>query len=675
MTPQPFRILIFWGVAALLAPASGRAQSADLPEKRYDLVVIGGTSSGLGAAVMAARNGLKVALVERTTRLGGMVSSGVSKTDLNRNFRYNTGSSGLFEEFRQKVRAHYNNHPDCDEGLKHEPEVANRIFKEMVRAEANVETLFETRPVSVLRTPLNRVLGVVVVGKGGQRTRLLAPVTLDATDEGDVAAWAGAQYRTAREARSPLEPHAGIIYYDRGGVNASSKFIVHRNRIMPESTGEADAGLQGYSFRMTLKDYGPGPKTRPHVLKSPPPGYDRAKYVHGVKWEDSWASFSGKIPNGKHDTNNYPYGVELPGGNRGYLEASYEERQKIIDAHKQHALGYLYYLQQEEGKTNLGLANDEYPENGNFPVELYVRQGRRILGDYLLNEADINPFLTGDGIRPPTHADGIAHGTYVIDIHPVRPMRTPQDMDSGEGELLMPAVAPFLIPYRCLVPTGVEGLLVGQAVSSTHIGYQGTRLETTRMQMGMAAGLAAVLSLRDKKPLREVNVTELQDRMLAAKSILVIFKDVPVSDPAFVAVQKLSLADGFPGYEDYTFRPAQPVTRAQAVEAVVKSLKVPVSVTAFHFKDLPRTHPLLRYAETFYDREWCAALGVKTDQYAMTEEGYVNESRFDPEAPVTEAQLEAVLDLATGRPPQAPNAAPGVATRGRAAELIFAALR
>jgi hypothetical protein len=628
-------------------------------EAAFDIVVAGGTASGVAAAITAARQGMRVALVERTNRIGGMAVNGVSNTDT----KIRDASCGIFEEFRVKVQAHYGNNPAAENGFKYEPKVALAVMRRLVGAEPNITTFLDTRTVGVLKTGTGvpALRGIVVQDRQGRRRDILASFVIDATDEADVAAWAGAQYRTGREARSPEEPHAGIIYLDRGGVTPRDKSVVHRYAILPGSTGAADPRIQGYSFLMIVKDYGPGPNTRPHVLKSPPPGYDPANYQHVSSWEKSWAMQSKlPLPGNKREINQYPYGVELPGENTGYLEGSEEVRAGIIERHKNHALGYLYYLQHVQGKREIGLADDEFEDNGNFPVQIYVRQGRRVLGHYVLNESDTHPSLRGDGERTPLVADAVAIGSFPIDVHPVQPKQSPEEPHNGEGELFLPeTTTPFQVPYRCLVPLGVERLLVSQAISSTHIGYQGVRLEPIRMSLGMAAGHAAVLAMRTGQPAIAVDVAELQRRLLRSGAILYFYRDALPGWHYYEPVQKLALRGALPAFENYLFRPAQPLTRAHAAEAVVKALRIPVSVTATHFTDVAKKHPQYRYIETLYDARVLGSLAPR------------DSARFEPDAPITVAQLDAMLAQLTGRTPD-PNASGQAITRGEAASRIAA---
>jgi hypothetical protein len=335
-------------------------------QARYPILIVGGTASGVGAAITAARMGVKVALMEPTNRLGGMITNGVAVTDVRQRDRIN----GLYEEFRQRVEAYYKARGDDTSlyfyrnGLNFEPWVANMLIKQMVYAEPNIDLYFGVRPTRVFKKG-NRITGVEFVTlDGARRGRFTADIVIDATAEGDIAAWAGAPYRIGREPRSPEEPHAGVLYYDR--LN---------DRFLPGSTGEGDRRIPGYAILMIVQNY-PTPQ-----VGDPPPGYNRLNYVLSPPWERSWAYLYGRIPGNKFEVNQHPHGTTLQEVNYRYPTASWEERQRIYQVYKNHVLGYLHYIQTELGQPNLGLAEDEFRDSDNLPPILYVRKARRIEGE------------------------------------------------------------------------------------------------------------------------------------------------------------------------------------------------------------------------------------------------------------------------------------------------------
>ncbi|MFN4032031.1 MAG: FAD-dependent oxidoreductase [Fimbriimonadales bacterium] len=526
-------------------------------EARYPILVVGGTASGVGAAITAARMGVKVALIEPTNRLGGMITNGVAVTDVRQRDRIN----GLYEEFRQRVEAHYKARGDDTtvyfyrNGLNFEPWVANMLLKEMVYAEPNIDLYFGVRPTRVFKQG-NRITGVEFVSlDGARRGRFFASVVIDATAEGDIAAWAGAPYRIGREPRSPEEPHAGVLYYDR--LN---------DRFLPGSTGAGDRRIPGYAILMIVQNY-PTPQ-----VGNPPPNYNRLEYVLSPPWERSWAYLYGRIPGNKFEVNQHPHGTTLQEVNYRYPTASWEERQRIYQIYKNHVLGYLHYIQTELGQPNLGLAEDEFRDSDNLPPILYVRKARRIEGEVFLQQMDIT--LARERVR----ADSIAIGDYPMDSHAVRRVvvnegePVPEIAHMGEGEFWIFQYTPwYQVPYGVLVPKRVEGLLVTTCVSASHVAIGSLRMEPVRMNMGQAAGVAAVLHLQTGISLRRINPADIQRELLRRfRQYIYYFPDVTPQTRYFEAIQFLAARGYFP---EERMAPEQPLTRGEAARLLWKHLR------------------------------------------------------------------------------------------------------
>ena len=577
----------------------------------YDVVVIAGTPAGVAAAIAAGRTGKSVIIIEQSPVLGGMLASGVLRLD--DHIRH--ANSGVMEEFRQRVKAYHwtaladaplvkahkqqltNLTWNVAEGQAWEPHTAARIYAEMVAEVPTIATRFNEVAVDV-KMEGDRVVGVITQdrdnrGKLGSKHEYSGRVFIDATYSADLAAFAGVPFRIGREARSREEPHAGHIYTDAH----SSKRGVLRGTIFPGGTGEADNRTQAFTFRMTGKDY--GRPDHPYRMKKPPPDYNPAKY----KWN---ANQKPIIPNGKFDMLGINYGADLTRHSTDFVLADWKERSEIEEIFRNHSLGWMYYIQTEGGSPNVGLADDEFMDNGNFPYRLYVRQGRRIEGLYTLTESDLHKDLRGNGIRGPVHPESIAIGMYPIDAHnvqgPTRPDAGPYGEGAAEGGVhLEDVTGPYTIPYGVMVPRNHKGLLFPVGISSTHLAIWSVRMEPPWSSLGEAAGVAAALSLDSGHELSELAVSDIQDELLKYGNMLFFYKDLPADAPEFEAVQKLSLLGAVDGDENYYFRPGNPITMGKFARMVVMGLDIPISITAAHFKDVPRGHPAFKYMETLYD--------------------------------------------------------------------------
>lgn len=566
----------------------------ELPKRiHYPLVVVGGTASGVGAAVTAAREGVTVALLEQTNRLGGMISNGVSLTDMRNPAR----SNGLFEEFRRAVQQYYG----TGNGMAYEPRVANMLIKGIVAQHPNIHVYFRVRPVKVVREN-GRIRAVVVQDLlTGRKATFEGDLFIDATHEGDIAAWGGAPFRVGREPRSPEEPHAGHIYYDRAN-----------DRILPGSTGKGDKRIPSYAILLAVKDYGQGAdKTIPQ-----PPFYNKENYIHTPPWEKTWAYLYGRIPGGKFEINQHPQGSNLPGINYDYPTAGWKRRDEIAERYKWHALGYLYYIQTELGLKNIGLAEDEYRDNGNVPPQLYVREARRIMGHVLMNESDV--WKARERLRP----DSIAIGDYPMDSHAVQPKTDWNSPDLGEGEFWLVNYTPwYQVPFGILLPLRLRNVLVSTAVSATHVAYGTLRMEPVRMNMGQAAGAAAALALRYDTEPKRIPSRLVQEVLLRNGVYLYWFPDVTAETRGFRAIQYLAARGYFP---EERFEPDKMLTRADTARWLWYRLKqggflTNIARPALPYTDLPEEHPARQAVEGL------VAAGIIKP----------NETLFRPDAPIS----------------------------------------
>lgn len=481
-----------------------------------DVVVIGGTPGGIAAAVTAARLGRSVVLTEYHAHLGAMSSSGLGKSDiLNRPM-----IQGFFREFVDRVKAHYagdtENAKLCKDGYYYEPSVAERVLEGFIAEQPGI-TVLRRHQFESAETQGGRIVAVVVRNRdNGELKTLRAKVFVDATYEGDVYASAGAAFRLGRESREDHgEPHAGHIYLDWRGHGSTTG----------TGTGRGDKRLPAYTYRLCLT-------TDPEnaaPLPAPPPDYDRTRYLGYL--DDATSGRFGRllpariafsiaaIPNRKTDVNMNPRGLGFVFAeeNKGYVEGTWTERERISTHIRNLTLGLLWFMQNDaevpvasrEFMRKYHLAKDEFADNGHFPFQLYVREARRLVGEYTLSERNITeqPGLNCER----SHPDAIAVGEFPIDSFPTRKRQLGDD-NVLEGYLCMleSITRPYQIPYRIMIPQRLDGLIVPVAASTTHVAFSSIRLEPTWMALGQAAGIAAHLAIQNELNPRKVPVKQLQ---------------------------------------------------------------------------------------------------------------------------------------------------------------------
>ena len=501
-----------------------------------DIVVVGGTPGGIAAAIAAARSDQSIVLIETHDHLGGMMTSGLGKSDIENRAMIR----GLFLEMIERIHNHYvsvwgTDHENvtlCRDGYYYEPSVAEGVLDEMVREQSTITVLKGWRLLSA-SVENNRLRQIQITNHHSSEERTIsATVFVDATYEGDLLAAAGAEYRIGREAKSEFnEPHAGVVYFD-----------YEKKEFLPGTTGDADDHLPAYTYRLCLTT---DPENS-QPLTQPPPEYDRNRYV--AYFEDlkagrmdapkvykpgrgyNAAHFGTlvralsvtQLPNNKTDVsiNPRPLGFPFPEENRGYIEGDHVKRQRIAERHRNLTLGLLWFLQHDpqvppghrELALELHLPKDEFQDNDQFPFQLYVREGRRLVGEYTMTEHDITG--EGDQAVAKVHEDCIAIGEFPIDSFPCRKQQ-PGDAVVLEGYLGMldHITRPYQIPYRVMIPKTIDGLIVPVAASTTHVAFSSVRMEPTWMALGQAAGIAAGLAHESNLSPRNVSVVKLQQRL------------------------------------------------------------------------------------------------------------------------------------------------------------------
>ena len=568
---------------------------------RRDVFVLGATPGGIAAAVRAARAGLDVELVTYHAHVGGMMTGGLSRTDTT----VRDPRTPLYDSFREAVLEHYSSMygadspqvSDCNDGKWFEPHVGEAIFDEMLATEDGISITWEHHVTGVERD--GRQIGAVTLAPvaDGEPVEFAADTFIDATYEGDLFAAAGVPGRVGREARWEYdEPHAGVLFSEKG------------TRIFHGSTGDGDTAVQSYDYRVTLSK---NPETRRRPAR--PDEYDREEYlpivqdppeadpdvdagrrvdrelpcdiksemvrptVEDIRDRSIEAILMARsIPNDKADMNT----ADLPGEADEYPEGDWETRDRIAKRHRDHALGLLYFLHndtavpddiQEEARK-WGLATDEFTDNDNFPFQLYVREARRLAGRWTFTENDAR--LAVGLQRAPVHDTAIAIAEYPMDSHDCRPVRRPGTL--CDGHFYLPEITvPSQVPWETLLARDVDNLLVPVALSATHVGFGGIRLEPTWMQIGESAGLAAALAAEADTPVASIDVAALQAELAERGSMLSYFDDChPLSDGSWAAaVQYVSTKGFFRGYRAAPEAPLDPETAsvwARATAAILE---------------------------------------------------------------------------------------------------------
>jgi hypothetical protein len=551
-----YEVAAIGGPRAVAALVTGpEIEAAALASGRFDVVIYGATPGGIAAAVTLGRRGRRVALVEPTPAIGGMLSGGLGRTD----YGNIHALGGPFAAFMTAVDQYYASHYPADSpnqtlkrgGLYFEPHVAREILLGWLASVPSV-TLYRDCPLAGATVEGGRLTAVIVDDTRRRLRRTLrAEVFIDAGYEGDLAAAAGCRYRLGRESHDEYgEDHAGKLWWD-----------VWKTRTeLVEGTG--DSHVQAYNYRLCLTRE---PADRQPVPRPPYGSYHRETYL-GLLPDIAKGRLKAltdilsilPLPNGKFDANNHPQGnpsSDLIGGADAWPRATTEQRLELAQQHRDHILGLLYFLQHDPAVPESlradaaawGLAADEFPEEAGWPSQIYVREGRRVLGDDTLTEHDTAPAPGGE--RPPLKADAIAVGSYPCDSHATGG-RNPDHPDWLEGFFYLSSghTKPYGIPYGILLPQGVEGLLVCGAVSATHVGYGSLRMEPVFMSLGLAAGTAADLALTRRQPPRALPITRLQAELLAQGQVLTVFFDLDAKTPGWAGFNLWGAWGAFPSF-------------------------------------------------------------------------------------------------------------------------------
>jgi len=533
------------GAVAMLAAGQPATAAAEPANGTYDLVIYGGTSGGVAAAVQAARMGKSVIVIEPSQHVGGLSSGGLGATDIGNK----AAIGGISREFYRRIYQHYQKDdawkfqrredyrsgrqaPGEDTMWTFEPHVAEKVFRDMLR-EAKVPVVFGER--------LNRRTGVTqeqgrirsITMESGKTFR--GKMFIDATYEGDLMAAAGVRYHVGRESNSQYgETLNGVqtkraVYHQfvkpvdpyRKPGDPNSGLLPGINGDGPGEEGTGDHRVQAYCFRLCATD---APENRLPWPK--PEGYDELQYelllrnFEAGDYRIPWAP--ALMPNRKTDSNNnFAVSTDYIGMNYDYPEADYATREKIIQAHETYQKGLMWTLANHPRvPENIrkyfqtwGLSKDEFTDNGNWPHQLYVREARRMVSDYVMTQHNCQ------GREVATDPVGLA--AYTMDSHHVQ-RHVVDGRVLNEGDVQVGGFSPYPISYRSIVPAkgSCANLLVPVCLSASHIAYGSIRMEPVFMVLGQSAATAAAIAIDDNVTVQEVAYPKLRERLLADQQVL-----------------------------------------------------------------------------------------------------------------------------------------------------------
>lgn len=511
--------MLRFGLAGLLCCISGLAAAAD----KYDIVVYGGTSGGVVAALQAAEMGKTVVLIEPSKHLGGLTAGGLGATDIG-----NKGAiGGRSRQFYKALGKHYGK----DEMWTFEPSVAEKLMDSWAKHD-KIKLVREQR--LDLKSGVKKEGGRIVEITMETGEKYAGQMFIDATYEGDLMAKAGVSYHVGREANAKYNETLNGVQLGSKSHQFKVKVDPYRTPGDPKSGllpgihdgdpgkhGEGDHRVQAYNFRICMTDV---PENRMPFPK--PEGYDPlryellARYIAGGVF-DVFGN-SQRMPNGKTDTNNNGgFSSDNIGMNYDYPDGDYATREKIFAEHVTYHQGMLWFLANDERMpenvkkfmSKWGLAKDEFVGTGGWPHQLYVREARRMISDYVMTQHNCQGRVLAE--------DSVGMAAYGMDSH-----NTQRYVKNGyavnEGDVQVHGFKPYPISYRSIVPkqSECENLLVPVCVSSTHISYGSIRMEPVFMVLGQSAATAACQAIDDKVAVQKIDYAKLKERLLADGQIL-----------------------------------------------------------------------------------------------------------------------------------------------------------
>ena len=517
-------------------------------QRSFDVCVYGSTPSGIAASIQAARMGKRVVLLSTSSHVGGMMTAGLTATDIN-NYQYVGGiAKEIFERlyiyylnpkvWKYQTRSSFftlnGNHSFGGKNDQskmqwvYEPNVLENILKKMLK-EANVKVAFNQ--IIKLKNGVSKNNNHINFVLTNNDHVYSAKVYIDASYEGDLMARTGVSYNLGRESnkqfnetlngRRPNEGTDNELKFVSPYIltNGHLSLLPYIEAYSSAPFGSADKKVQAYGFRLTLTDV---------VANSRP-------IAKPTNYNSLWFEFLGRMfnvhpnlklgkilsitpmPNRKVDVN----GLDFVGANYNYVEDSEQARLQLNILHKDYALGMLWFLQNDirvpqsirKEIKKWRLTRDEYQDSENFPQQLYIREGRRMQGEFIMREQNC------DGSIPLKESIGV--GTYKFDCHTVsRELSKNGDLIS-EGRFYEPD-KPYTISYKVLLPRiqQCDNLLVSSCISATHVAYSTIRMEPVYLLLGQAAGTLAVIAINQKTAIQYVSYSSIKQQLIKDKQIL-----------------------------------------------------------------------------------------------------------------------------------------------------------
>ena len=517
-------------------------------EETPDVLIYGATPGGIAAAVSAAKEDRSVLIVDPHARIGGMLTNGLSYSD----FRTFESITGFYLDFSKRVSKHYVETYGADSpqaksnwrGTMGEPSVNLLVLEEMIAEHPEIRVLKDHFLVSVETSPFvlgrREILSATFSDESGELKTIPAKMFIDGSYEGDLMAAAGENFHVGRESRAQYgEPLAG------------------------DENGNADGQVQGYNFRLCMTQV-----EENKLYPAAPEGYDRKdfspilsiiaegklKKIFDSKHEGIYRAHLPLLPNGKTDVNdapNAPARMSMPDINDEWPLGDRATRERIFNEHLYYNIGLLHFLQNDaevpEGiradARSWALCKDEFTETGGIPEQLYVREGRRLVGQHVFTGNDT---VTAEkDARAILHTDSIAAADYIHNCHGTGRKGTRYDGEHT-GQFFQ-KIQPFQVKYGTIVPQKTTNLLVPVACSASHFGFGTLRLEAPWTSFGQAAGFAASLAISEKTTVQDVNIPALQELLIEDGSALIYITDVPPGSPDFAATQWWGARGGFHG--------------------------------------------------------------------------------------------------------------------------------